>query len=350
MVPNVSADPLWRAYQRAAELPLATSPCAVPPHSVIMHELAEQIAALGGGSAPVLILGEAGLAKRCHAHAIHERGLRKEKSFASVSCIGLELSAFEGLFGEGDGDRHSLIAHDRRHVLEASRGGSLFLGEVGALDHEMQDALLQILSNGALKRRGAGATIDIDVRVMASSSVDLVEAVNEGRFREDLYYRLSSSPVSVPPVRVRGGDDVVQLLDHLTRMLALSLYGCPSRLSQPAVQRLVRYPWPGNIREMRNALERAMVAARGTDTIALSHLSAEVRDPLGFDGEYVPRSLSEMERSHIERTLHRHRQNRTHAANELGISRATLIKKIRGYGLVPRGGSRSVDAEDDALQ
>jgi len=350
MVPSVSADPLWRAYQRAVELPLALAPCAVRPHSVIMHELVEQIATLGGGSAPVLILGEAGLAKRCHANAIHEAGSRKDKALASVSCIGLELDAFEHLFDGSGGDCHSLVAQDRRRVLEATRGGSLFFGEVGALDPEMQDALLQMLSSGALKRRDGGASISIDARIIASSSLDLVEAVNEGRFREDLYYRLSSSPVSVLPVRVRGGEDVVQLLDQVTRRLALAHYGCPSRLSQQALQRLVRYPWPGNIREMQNALERAIVAARGTNTIAQSHLPSELRDPLGFDGDWVPRSLAEMERSHVERTLHRHRQNRTHAATELGISRATLIKKIREYGLVPKGALRSVDAGDESLQ
>ena len=341
----MSADPAWRTYLRAADAPLAPSPCAVVPHSTIMMELVDQVAELGAGDHAVLILGEPGLAKGCHAEAIHAASTRRNRRFASVTCVDLRREDFERIVSGSEDQPVSRTLADDPGITEAIRGGSLFFNEVGALNAGMQDVLHQMLAERAVPRRDGGS-MQVDARIIASSSVDLVEAVNAGAFREDLYYRLSAAPMSVPPVRVRGDDDVSQLLDQITRSLAREMHGSPSRLSAPALQRLVRYPWPGNIREMRNVMERALIAARGADSIGLAHLPPEVRDPLGFDGEYVPRSLAELERLHIERTLRRHRQNRTHAAAELGISRATLIKKIREFGLSPRVGSRRVDTDD----
>ena len=313
-----------------------------------MMELVDQIAQLGAGNSTVLILGEPGLAKGCHAEALHAASARRHKRFASITCVDLERADFERTVAAGSRSAGRPVSHDAG-IAEAARGGSLFFNEIGALNAGMQEVLHEMLTTNAVPRR-EGGFIEVDARVIASSSVDLVEAVNQGTFREDLYYRLSAAPVSVPPVRVRGDDDVSQLLDQITRMLARELHGSPSRLSSQALQRLLRYPWPGNIREMRNVMERALVAARGAESIALSHLPAEVRDPMGFDGEYVPRSLAELERLHIERTLRRHRQNRTHAAAELGISRATLIKKIREFGLASKGVSRRPDTDDARAQ
>ena len=346
----MTAETIWREYLRVSEQPLAGSPCLVAPHSAIMTELADQITEIGSGEGVVLLLGESGLAKGCHAEAIHAASPRYAKRLASIWCVGLERFDFEGIFGDADHARRSVIGAHRQSILDAARGGSLFFNEVGALNAAMQEVLLQIVSNGGFERGIHGPVVKINARIIASSSLDLVEAVNEGRFREDLYYRLSTAPISVPPLRARSDRDLIQLLDHVTRGLALELHGSPSRLSQVALERLLRYSWPGNIREMRNVMERAMFAARGHDAIALSHLPPEVRDPLGFDGEYVPRTLDELERLHIERTLRRHRQNRTHAANELGISRATLIKKVREYGLAPGHGGRRPNAEGEPAQ
>ena len=350
MVHSLTPDPRWKEYLREAESPRTASPCAVTPHSAIMREVTEQITTLGRREDTVLVLGESGLAKGCHAEAIHAASARKSKRFASVWCVGLERDDFEAVFGDQRVAVSSALGSHRGSILEAVRGGSLFFNEVGALSAEMQDALFRIVSTGSLEREGGESAIKIDSRIIASSSLDIVEAVNEGRFREDLYYRLSTAPISIPPVRARSDLDVIQLLDHLTRALALELHGSPSRLTSQALDRLLRYPWPGNIREMRNALERAMIAARGHEAIEIGHLPPEVRDPLGFDGEYVPRTLSELERLHIERTLRRHRQNRTHAANELGISRATLIKKVREYGLAPKAHRRRPDTDSEPAQ
>ena len=342
------AEALWRQYERASASRLASSPCSIAAHSAIMRDLSDQLTAIGEDDSPVLIVGESGVAKGCFAERVHRASRRRDTRLARLPAVSVTRSTFEALFGAPDAIG-TLTSMHAAAALEASRGGALFFEEVGALPADMQEALMQLLTVGELDRRGSAASIVIDARIMASSSIDLVEAVNEGRFREDLYYRLSATSISVPPVRARGEADIIHLLDHVTRTLGLELHGSPSRLSPVALQRLVQYPWPGNIREMKNALERAMLSARGHDEIALPHLPPEVRDPMGFDGEYVPHTLAELERLHIERTLRRHRQNRTHAANELGISRATLIKKVREYGLAG-GTDRVRNAEKERVQ
>lgn len=336
----MSAEALWGEYETSATQPLAASPCALRSRSVIMRELSEQIAHLGArDELPALILGEAGVGKGCYAAAVHAQSPRAQSPLVTVSCLGVGGAELEqALIGPppGDGDATGSAGAQ----VSGADGGTLFLSEIGALPAELQGTVQRLLESGRFRTPDSGDEIRVDVRVIASSSLDLVDEVNEGRFREDLYYRFSAMPVAVPPIRARDDEEVIELLDHVARTLAFELPGSPSRFTPQSLHRLVRYPWPGNLREMRNVLERAMVAARGSQAIELLHLPPEVRDPVGFDGEYVPRTLAELERLHIERTLRRHRQNRTHAAIELGISRATLIKKIKEYGLAPaRGGA-----------
>lgn len=176
-----------------------------------------------------------------------------------------------------------------------------------------------------------------DVRIIAATNRDLVTEVNEGRFREDLYYRLSGMPVYLPPLRARSPEDVVELIGRIVDELRPQLPAAPHAVTDAALNRLLRHAWPGNIRELRNALERAMIVARGAEQIEPRHLPAEVRDPsVPIPEHHVPRTLEEVERVHIERTLRVNNANRTHAARELGISRATLIKKIKEFGLTSR--------------
>ena len=144
-------------------------------------------------------------------------------------------------------------------------------------------------------------------------------------------------PITLPPLRERAREDIVELVAHLLSELAATLPGAPTLLSDDALDALLRYSWPGNIRELRNVLERAMLTARGQEIIEGSHLPREVWSASGADvAHHEPRSLADVERAHIHRTLRAHGQNRTHAARELGISRATLIKKIREYELAPQ--------------
>jgi len=164
-----------------------------------------------------------------------------------------------------------------------------------------------------------------------------VHEVTAGRYREDLYYRLSVMPINLPPLRARSREDLVELAAHVLDELAPTLPGAPTTLGDEALDAILRYAWPGNIRELRNVLERAMLMGRGQPRIELAHLPREVQGASGADvAHHVPRSLAEVEKAHIDRTLKANHHNRTHAARELGISRATLIKKIREYDLAER--------------
>jgi transcriptional regulator with PAS, ATPase and Fis domain len=223
--------------------------------------------------------------------------------------------------------------------------GSLFLDEIGDLDATLQPKLLRVLEGKGFRRLGGTDEVNVDVRLITATSKDLVNEVTAGSFREDLYYRLSVMPIFLPPLRARAREDVIELIAHVLDELHKSLTDAPAQLSDLALDRLLRYPWPGNIRELRNVLERAMIMGRGSASIGVEHLPVEVREASGAGVEHhVPRSLSEVERTHIERTLKAHEGNRTRAARELGISRATLIKKIKEFGLGARTNGARIPA------
>ena len=158
--------------------------------------------------------------------------------------------------------------------------------------------------------------------------------VESGRFRADLYYRLNVMPLEMPPLRDRGQDDILTLIRRFLREMAPSMPGAPTKISDDAFDRLLHHGWPGNVREMRNVLERALLLARGQPQIGAEHLPGEFRARSGpFDRRHTPLTMEEVERMHIDRTLKHHGGNRTRAAQELGISRATLIAKIKRYAI-----------------
>jgi two-component system response regulator HydG len=215
--------------------------------------------------------------------------------------------------------------------------GSLFLDEIGDLDPHLQPKLLRVLEGKSFRRLGGTREVISDVRLITATSKDLVSEVTAERFREDLYYRLSIMPINLPPLRARAREDLIELIAHLLDELRPNLPDAPVELEDAALERMLLYSWPGNVREMRNVLERAMIMARDTERLAVQHLPLEVREASGRGVEHhVPRTLAEVERSHVDRTLRAHNANRTRTAKELGISRATLIKKIKEYGLEGR--------------
>jgi transcriptional regulator with PAS, ATPase and Fis domain len=173
----------------------------------------------------------------------------------------------------------------------------------------------------------------VDVRLIAATNRDLVREVEGGRFREDLYYRLNVMPLVLPPVRERSREVRLDLIMRLIADLKSQLPGCPSECTSDVLDRLLSAAWPGNVREMRNVLERSMILGRGQAAIGLEQLPPDLRQRAPADRRYQAQSLSEVERQHIERTLRHHSGNRTRAALELGISRATLINKIKQYGM-----------------
>ncbi|MDB4884080.1 MAG: sigma-54-dependent Fis family transcriptional regulator, partial [Gemmatimonadetes bacterium] len=193
-----------------------------------------------------------------------------------------------------------------------------------------------VLEARRVRRLGGTREVPVDVRLIAATVRDLATEVTEQRFREDLYYRLGVMPLHLPPLRARAPEDLRETVAALIGELRPKLTDAPEAVSDAAMDAIVRYPWPGNVRELRNVLERALMQAHGEAAIGVAHLVAEVRGSAEGGIPHVSRSLAEVERSHIERTLRAHASNRTRAARELGISRATLIKKIREFGLGER--------------
>ena len=306
--------------------------------SPTMRDLADQIALLARSDrTTVLILGESGSGKGRVAEEIHQLSPRGANPLIEVNCAALTADSLDmELFGdERAGEGGSRVI--KRGLFEVANGGSLFLDEIGDLAPHLQPKLLGVLEGKGFRRLGGTDQVTSNVRLIAATSKDLVNEVTAERFREDLYYRLSVMPLYLPPLRARAREDLLELIAHLVAELQPQLPDAPAHIADAALDRMLRYGWPGNVRELRNVIERAMIMARGSSHILVEHLPAEVRDASGADVEHhVPKSLSEVERVHIERTLRAHGANRTHAARELGISRATLIKKIKEFGLGAR--------------
>ncbi len=324
----------WRQLSRylterrstAGSLAIGTSPR--------MRELASQVELLAASDrTTVLLTGESGTGKGRVAALIHAQSPRAHGAFVEVNCAAHTAATLDAaLFGSDD----PTAGASRAGLLEAASGGTLFLDEIGEIALSLQPKLLRLLEGGSFRRIGGTRDVTVDVRIVAATSKDLVGEVNAGRFREELYYRLSVMPLTLPPLRSRSREDVAELIGKLMDELAPHLPSAPREVSEAALDAMLRHAWPGNIRELRNVLERGMIVGRGDARLELDALPPEIRgatsvpDPtMQLDG----RTLDEVARVHIERTLRRHDGNRTHASRALGISRATLIKKIKEFGL-----------------
>ena len=302
--------------------------------SETMRELVEQIDLLAASDrTTVLLCGESGTGKGRVAEYVHAHSPRASRPFVEVNCAALTSASLDSeLFGHERGSNEA--RETKAGLFEVADGGTLFLDEIGDLDATLQPKLIRVLEGKSFRRLGGTQEIGSNVRLIAATSKDLVNEVNAGRFREDLYYRLSVMPVSLPPLRARSREDLLDLIASVMDDLRGQLGEAPRTLSDAALDRLLKYAWPGNVRELRNVLERALILARGAEQLGAEHLPLEVREATGHGVEHhIPRSLEEVERMHIERTLRAHDGNRTHSAEELGISRATLIKKIKEYQL-----------------
>jgi len=301
--------------------------------SAAMQELAQQVKLLAASDRTlVLVEGELGTGKSMVARLIHDHGPRAREPFVEVNCNATTASQLEAvLFGYEKGAFAD--ARERRAGLfEIADRGTILLTEISELPPELQPRLLKLLETRSFRRMGGAREIAVDVRLVAATSRSLAAEVESGRFREDLYYRLSVMPLRLPPVRDRSREDRLALLMRLMSELRRELPDVPSGVPSEVMERLLAYGWPGNVREMRNVLERAMILGRGLPSIAIEHLPGEFRNRPGIgDRRHTPLTLDELERQHIERTLRHHNGNRTRAALELGISRATLINKIKRY-------------------
>jgi len=299
-----------------------------------MQELARQIELLAASErSTVLLSGESGTGKGWVARVIHNLSPRSGGPFVEVNCAGLSATFLDSeLFGHEKG-AYTDAKERKVGLFELADHGTIFLDEIGELTPDLQPKLLKVLETKKFRRLGGTRELSVDVRLIAATNRDLVREVEAGRFREDLYYRLNVMPLVLPPVRDRSREDRLDLVTRLISDLKTQLPGCPSDCTTDVLDRLLSAPWPGNVREMRNVLERSMILARGQATIGVEQLPPDLRQRASTDRRYTAQSLSEVERQHIERTLRHHSGNRTRAALELGISRATLINKIKVYSL-----------------
>ncbi len=305
--------------------------------SALMREVARQVTLLAHSDrSAVLLQGEPGTGKRWTARLLHDVSPRGAAPFIELACGAGDAAWLEAeLFGR-EGASGGEAAGDRRSgLVEVADGGSLFLDEITDLPLELQAKLVSLLETRAFRRTGGTREIPVDVRVIASSARPLAPAVEAGKFRQDFCYMLDVMPVTLPPLRERSRDDFLGLIRRFLKELGPANPGAPARLSDEALDRLLKHAWPGNLSELHNVLERALLLARGSEAVGVEHLPAEFRGRVGtaLDRRHTPLTLEELERMHIDRTLKHHGGNRTHAAIELGISRATLIAKIKRYAI-----------------
>ncbi len=328
---RVSATVRLRRVSEALLGPAAGQNLESLGSSATMQEIAQQVRLLAGSErTTVLLEGEVGSGKGWVARIIHALSQRARQPFAAVSCAGTTPQQLEvELFGQEKGGD----AKERRQGLfEIADRGTLYLAEIADLPPELQPKLLKVLETRSFRRAGGTREISVDVRLIAATSRTLAAEVEAGRFREDLYYRLSVMPLRLPPVRDRGREDRVMLVQRIHQELGRELPEGPAGMAGEVLERFLAYPWPGNVREIRNVLERAMILGQGLPQVAIEHLPGEFRNRPGIgDRRHTPMTLEELDRQHIERTLRHHNGNRTRAAHELGISRATLINKIKRY-------------------
>ena len=303
--------------------------------SPMMRELARQVELLAASAeTTVLLLGESGTGKSFIAQMLHSRSPRSRGPFVEINCAGLSATFLDSeLFGHERG-AFTDAREMKRGLFEVADRGTLFLDEIGDLAPELQPKLLKVLETRTFRRLGGTREMQVDVRLVAATNRDLQAEVRAGRFREDLFYRLSVFPLTVPPLRERSQEDVLALAHRFLGDLARGRRA--PELSAKAAELLAGYAWPGNVRELRNALERALVLAGSADSIEPDHLPATLRGPgapRATRDEAVIPTLQEVERRHIERALLLLSGNRTAAADKLGISRSTLHTKIQQYGL-----------------
>ena len=293
------------------------------------------IARVAASESPVLIHGESGTGKELIARTIHLRSPRAARPFVSINCGALPDTLLETeLFGHRKGAFSGAVT-SRVGLFEAANGGTLFLDEIGEMSPAMQVRLLRTLDSGEVRRIGEERAFHVDVRIVAATAKELTREATEGRFRWDLFYRVSTVVVEVPALRQRR-EDIPQLIQHF---LAPARNGKTLAFARDAIERLVAYDWPGNIRELRNLVERLQILHEGAEVRA-SDLPPELRraaEPAEVhDDERQPAlvPLAQVERRHVERVLAATGWNKARAARVLEVDVKTLNKKIRDFNLV----------------
>jgi DNA-binding NtrC family response regulator len=307
-------------------------------------EVSRALQRAAASDATVLLLGESGTGKELFARALHQLSPRRKGPFLAINCAAIPGELLENeLFGHEKG-AYTGASSRKLGKLELASGGTVLLDEMGDLPLALQSKLLRVLQERAFERVGGTATLSVDVRLVAATNRDLKKAVERGEFREDLYFRLSVFPISIPPLRERRGD-IPLLARHYVDRFCRATNKAPIAISEECLEILRGYDWPGNVRELANALERAVILCDGSNLLP-EHLGLEgaaPRLPKGFDlrgslAEVGRRAAAMAEREKMESVLEEVGGDRVRAAEILGVSGKTLLHKMREYGLAPGGG------------
>lgn len=313
-----------------------------------MLRVFEEIRAVAATNATVLVLGDTGTGKELVARAIHDGSKRADQPYVSVNCGAFSESLLESeLFGHEQGSFTGAVGR-REGVFSMADGGTLFLDELGQTSLNVQVNLLRVLEEMAFRRVGGEKKVTVDVRIVAATNVRLKEAVAEGAFREDLYYRLNVFPILLPPLRERR-EDIPLLLRHFLSSAAREYGLTPPRVAADALSWIVQYDWPGNVRQLRALCERWVIVAQGRtlikemlprELVSVGRRTLAVDGPAGLDPtlpmlSQLDRMRAQAEAAYLHRVLVDHDGHLQNAAKHAGISRRTLYNKMKEYGLEP---------------
>jgi DNA-binding NtrC family response regulator len=305
------------------------TPVIASPAASQVHALIEQVAPL---DVPVLLTGETGTGKSLMARFIHERGARCSGPFFGLSCATIASGLIESeLFGYEPGAFTGATGR-KRGLLELADGGTLFLDEINSAGRKLQARLLQFIQERTVLRLGGSRPVAVDVRLIFASNQPLPSLVEQGLFRQDLYYRINVFPVSLPPLRERR-DDILPLAEQMLVKHAREMARPARRFTEDAIAQLKAYTWPGNIRELDNLVQRAVVLCAGV-SVGVEHLPSDLRPAPMRDVAQIPTlpldaTLDEVERFWIGHTLQRCGGNKAEAARRLGIDVTTLYRKLK---------------------
>jgi Nif-specific regulatory protein len=300
-------------------------------HSSALKEVLDLCARVAGSNATVLLLGETGTGKEVLSRHIHNNSPRKERPFVAINCAALPETLLESeLFGHEKGSFTGAVAQ-KVGRFELANGGTLFLDEIGDISHSTQIKLLRVLQEREFVRVGGTKTVECDVRIIAATNRDLQKAMKEGTFREDLFYRLNVFPIRTPPLRERR-EDIPLLVEHFVRLSSVQLNVPVPQVTEEALAMLASYNWPGNIRELQNVVERAVLLSDGL-TIGAAQMPREVA---GDTSEAQPPGKADAglwgyEKALIIKALKEAGWNQTKAAKALGISRDNLRYRLKKY-------------------
>jgi len=291
-------------------------------------EVLDHIRTVAPTDSTVLIEGETGTGKEAIANAIHAHSSRRNRPLVKLNCAAIPLGLLESeLFGHEKGAFTGAVAH-KLGRFESANGGTLFLDEIGDIPLELQPKLLRVLQEQEFERLGSTYTRCVDVRIVAATNQDLAGLVEDRHFRMDLYYRLNVFPIALPPLRLRLGD-IPMLIAHFVHMYSERMSKRISKIAKDALEALMHHPWPGNIRELQNFIERAVILTKG-DVLEMPPLPSRMMI------KNEPVTLKESEREHILKALERSNWvvgGACGAAARLGLKRTTLIDRMRKHGL-----------------